>query len=85
LHPDILPSVAKLMVEASHRTQLIVTTHSSALVDALTDAPEAVVVCEKEKGSTTMRRLDKDALKVWLDQYSLGHLWRTGELGGNRW
>jgi predicted ATPase len=85
LHPDILPKVAQLLVEASQRTQLIVTTHSEALVDALTDTPEAVVVCEKEEGSTTMRRLDKDALKEWLDKYSLGHLWRTGELGGNRW
>lgn len=85
LHPDILPTIAKLLVEASQRTQLIVTTHSEALVDALTDTPEAVVVCEKEEGSTTMRRLDKDALKEWLEKYTLGTLWRSGELGGNRW
>jgi predicted ATPase len=85
LHPDILPTIARLLVEASQRTQLIVTTHSQALVDALTETPEAVVVCEKEEGSTTMRRLDKNALKEWLENYSLGHLWRTGELGGNRW
>lgn len=29
------------MLEASSRTQLIVTTHSDILVDALTDTPEA--------------------------------------------
>lgn len=85
LHPDILPSVAKLFVEASQRMQLIVTTHSDALVDALTDTPEAILVCEKHEGSTTMRRLDKAALKDWLESYSLGELWRDGELGGNRW
>jgi len=85
LHPDILPTVAKLLVEASQRTQLIVTTHSEALVDALTETPEAIVVCEKEEGSTTMRRLDKNALKEWLEKYTLGHLWSSGELGGNRW
>ena len=85
LHPDILPTVARLLVEASQRTQLIVTTHSEALVDALTDTPEAVVVCEKEEGSTTMRRLDRDALKEWLERYTLGQLWSKGELGGNRW
>lgn len=85
LHPDILPAVAKLLVEASERTQLIVTTHSEALVDALTDTPEAVVVCEKEEGSTTMRRLSGDALKEWLERYTLGQLWSKGELGGNRW
>jgi predicted ATPase len=85
LHPDILPSVAKLLLEASHRMQLIVTTHSDALVDALTDTPEAIVVCEKHEGSTTMRRLDKAKLKDWLESYSLGQLWQKGELGGNRW
>lgn len=85
LHPDALPTVADLLTEASQRTQLIVTTHSDALVDALTATPEAVVVCEKQEGSTTMRRLDSDALKEWLENYTLGQLWRKGELGGNRW
>jgi predicted ATPase len=85
LHPDVVPAVAKLLVEASQRMQLIVTTHSDALVDALTDTPEAVLVCEKHQGSTTMRRLDKAALKDWLERYTLGQLWRKGELGGNRW
>jgi predicted ATPase len=85
LHPDILPAVAKLLVEASQRMQLIVTTHSDALVDALTDTPEAIVVCEKHEGSTTMRRLDKAKLEDWLESYSLGQLWQKGELGGNRW
>ena len=50
LHPDILPGLADLLREASERCQLIVTTHSDTLVDALTDMPESVVVCEKEKG-----------------------------------
>jgi len=85
LHPDILPIVAEMLVTASHRTQLIVTTHSDILADALTDTPEAVLICEKEEGVTSMRRLDKDALQEWLAAYSLGELWRSGELGGNRW
>lgn len=85
LHPDILPIIAELLVEASHRTQLIVTTHSDILIDALTDTPDAVLVCEKDRGVTSIRRLDKDALQAWLAEYSLGDLWRSGELGGNRW
>ena len=51
LHPDILPGLAELLREASERCQLILTTHSDTLVDALTDTPESVVVCEKEKGA----------------------------------
>jgi predicted ATPase len=85
LHPDIIPTLADLLVDAAKRTQLIVTTHSSALIDAFSDDPEAVCVCEKVEGSTVIRRLDKDRLNVWLKDYSLGHLWASGEIGGNRW
>jgi len=85
LHPDILPTLSDLLREASERCQVIVTTHSDVLVDALTDTPESVVVCEKHEGRTTMRRLDQQQLSDWLKSYSLGELWRKGELGGNRW
>ncbi|MCY4614594.1 MAG: AAA family ATPase [Nitrospira sp.] len=85
LHPDILPGLAELLREASERCQLIVTTHSDVIVDALTDTPESVVVCEKQTGRTTLKRLDKDALAHWLERYRLGDLWTSGELGGNRW
>ena len=85
LHPDAIHVLADLLVEASERTQLIVTTHSSALVDAFSDAPEAICVCEKVDGATQIRRLDKERLAVWLKEYSLGYLWASGEIGGNRW
>lgn len=85
LHPDILPTIADLMVDASARTQLIVTTHSDVIVDAMTERPECVVVCERHKGQTEMKRLKADDLKHWLDQYRLGDLWTKGELGGLRW
>ena len=85
LHPDILPGLADLLVDASQRCQLIVTTHSDTLVDALTDTPESIVICEKENGQTKLRRLDKGELSHWLEKYRLGELWSSGELGGNRW
>lgn len=85
LHPDILPKVADLLIAASERTQLIVTTHSDILVDAMTERPEAILVCEKHNGQTEMRRLDNQKLAVWLEDYRLGELWTRGELGGTRW
>jgi predicted ATPase len=85
LHPDILPKVADLLIAASERTQLIVTTHSDILVDALTKRPGAVVVCEKYNGQTTLRRPDPGALAEWLEEYRLGRLWMYGQLGGTRW
>ena len=85
LHPDVLPKLADHLLAASQRTQLIVTTHSDVLVDAMSEHPEAVVVCEKHNGATEMNRLSADELKVWLDKYRLGELWIRGELGGTRW
>ena len=85
LHPDIHLQLAGLLREASMRTQLVVTTHSDILVDALTDTPEAIVICEKVGGSTQLRRLDSDQLKPWIEKYRLGELWTRGELGGTRW
>ena len=84
-HPDLIPKLADLLVDASSRCQVIVTTHSDILVDALSDRPESVVVCEKHDGQTSMRRLDRSDLAVWLEKYRLGELWTRGELGGVRW
>jgi predicted ATPase len=84
-HPDIIRTIAGLLVEASERTQLIVTTHSDHLVSALASTPEAVFVCEKEEGATRLTQLDGKRLEKWLDSYSLGELWMSGEIGGTRW
>lgn len=85
LHPDLLPGLAELLIDASHRMQLIVTTHSDVLIDGLSKVPEAVVVCEKRDGCSEMTRRTSAELAVWLNDYGLGQLWRRGEIGGNRW
>lgn len=85
LHPDMMPMLAELLKDCATRAQVLVTTHSNLLVDAIRDA-DAILVCDKdETGSSTIRRLDAEALKPWLEEFSLGHLWRSGEIGGNRW
>ncbi|MEW6668360.1 MAG: AAA family ATPase [Thermodesulfobacteriota bacterium] len=85
LHPDVISHVAKLLIQASDRSQLVVTTHSRMLVDAMTDDPSRVVVCTNETGESRFERLDSTALAAWLEKYTLGELWSMGELGGNRW
>jgi predicted ATPase len=82
LHPDALPLLANLMVEASKRTQLVVTTHSDSLISALTEQTDSVLVCEDHVG-TTLHRLESAKLRYWLDRYRLGEIWRIGEIGGN--
>lgn len=82
LHPDALALLATLLQDASARTQLIVTTHSDALVSALTEVADSVLVCEYRNG-TVMQRVESEKLKFWLDKYRLGEIWRVGEIGGN--
>lgn len=85
LHPEAVMEIGRLLVSASERTQIIVTTHSRMLLDAMTANPEAVVVCQHHEGSTDFQRLSADDLSHWLERFSLGELWVSGELGGNRW
>lgn len=85
LHPDLIHLVAQLLRTASERMQIVVTTHSRELIDALGEEPESVVICEKEDGESRFERLDAKRMKGWLKRYSLGELWSKGELGGNRW
>ncbi len=75
--------LAELLVETSSKTQLIVTTHSDALVSELTDHAESVLVCERGREGTELRRVDSEKLQFWLEKYYLGEIWRIGELGGN--
>lgn len=85
LHPDVLGNLSQLLVDASQRMQLIVTTHSDLLVDALTDKPETVIICEKRNNETHLERLEHNKLLPWLEEYRLGELWIKGEIGGTRW
>src|SRR5207244_9699032 len=64
LHPDAVSLLADELVSASTRSQLIVTTHSDALVSALTDHASSVVVCEY-RGGTILNRVDPEKLKHW--------------------
>jgi predicted ATPase len=74
LHPDVLPSLATLLVEASARTQLVVTTHAPAVVDALEGQPDAILVCERHPTGTTVARLSPAELSPWLDKFHAGEL-----------
>jgi predicted ATPase len=82
LHPDAVTLLAEVIAEASTRTQIIVTTHSDALVSAFTEQTDSVLVCEHHGGSV-LHRLESAKLQHWLKEYRLGEIWLMGELGGN--
>ena len=83
LHPDTAASLAQVLVEASGRMQLVVTTHSAALLSGLSCKPDTVVTCERPGDRTVLRRLNPEKLASWLSDYTLGDMWRMGALGAN--
>ncbi|MBN2181700.1 MAG: AAA family ATPase [Sedimentisphaerales bacterium] len=80
LHPYALVLLAGLIQKASKQTQVIVSTQSASLVDQF--QPEDIVIVERKNGESIFKRLNKDDLKVWLDDYSLGELWEMNIFGG---
>jgi predicted ATPase len=58
LHADLLPALADLIGSAAENTQVVVTTHSNALADALLDHHDrAGVRLELVAGRTTVQPL----------------------------
>ncbi|OSP51664.1 chromosome segregation protein SMC [Aeromonas hydrophila] len=80
LHPYAINVLAELIKSASHEHQLIISTQSVELVNQF-DAEDLIVV-DKQSGSSTFKRLETASLSEWLEDYSLGDLWKKNLLGG---
>ncbi len=80
LHPSMFPIIAEFAAEASKRTQVVLTTHSPDFLSAFSDSVPTTTVVEWRDGKTEFRVLSGNELDYWLKQYSLGELFRSGEL-----
>ncbi|HEY7337537.1 MAG TPA: AAA family ATPase [Bryobacteraceae bacterium] len=80
LHPYALTLLGNLFKQASTSAQIIVSTQSAPLLDEFT--PEDIIIVERTEGESTFRRLDPAQLSEWLEDYTLGELWRKNVLGG---
>jgi predicted ATPase len=80
LHPSMLPVVADLAYQAADRTQVVFSTHSPQFLDAFTNQPPTTTVAQWVDGETKLNVLDGADLERWLKEYSLGALFKSGEL-----
>lgn len=80
LHPYAIDQLAALLGAASDQTQIIASTQSVTLVDAL--EAEDLIVVNREFGDSVFRRYDSEQLSNWMESYSLGDLWLKNVLGG---
>jgi predicted ATPase len=80
LHPYAISVLADIFRQVSEQRQLIVSTQSVELVNEL--APEDIIVVDQDGDATTFRRYSSEELSGWLEEYSLGEVWKLNILGG---
>lgn len=80
LHPFALNLLASLIHNASHLAQVILATQSVEMIDSF--EPETVIVAERPEHETVFKRLNSEKYVDWLQEYSLGELWKKNVLGG---
>lgn len=80
LHPYAIAVLADIFKQVSERRQLIVSTQSVELVNEL--APEDIIVVDQEDDASVFKRFTEEELSGWLEEYSMGELWKKNVLGG---
>lgn len=78
LHPYAITVLASLIRTTGK--QVIVSTQSVELLNEF-DATDTIVV-DRLEGRSLLRRMDRQKLEGWLEDYSLGELWKKNVLGG---
>ena len=85
MHPDMIGVLADMIADAKERTQLLVTTHSELLLDRLQDDFDVLFAFNATSHGTRVIPFDQEQFGAWREDHTLGELWTSGELGGNRW
>jgi len=84
LHPDMISNIGNAIMEASEKSSIIISTHSDNLLNSF--EIENIRVFEKdEHNSSKVFVYNKNDFNGWYKEFTLGKMWRQGDLGGNRW
>lgn len=80
LHPFAMELIASLMQAATERTQFVLSTQSTRLLECFD--PADIVIADRHEGASVFHRLDPVALADWLAEYSVSELWEKNIIGG---
>lgn len=80
LHPEAEALLAGMIRGVSSRCQVLLATQSASFVDHF--EADDVVVCDMEDSASRFRRLSRTELDGWLEDYTLGEVWRKNAIGG---
>ena len=83
LHPLAIQTLAGMIKSAAAKgTQVIIATQSADLITNF-DAEDVITVNQID-GVSVMRRHSSEELNAWLDDYTLGDLWKQNILKGGQ-
>lgn len=83
LHPSAIATLAGMIESASKRgCQIIAATQSTDLISYF--QPEDILTADQNNGASIYRRLSSEGLEHWLEEYSLGDLWRRNIISGGQ-
>ena len=82
LHPAAIVSLAEMISVAQRNCQVILATQSPLLANQFSVGDIVIVDYDNVQNETVLKRLDPDALKGWLDNYTIEELWEKNVLGG---
>lgn len=81
LHPTAINKLSGLIKSAAEKDcQIIVSTQSVTLLNNF--EAEDIITVDKEDNQSVFKRLDKDVLSNWIEDYSIGELWTKSIIKG---
>jgi len=82
LHPAAINKLASLVKKASKRSQIILSTQSTNLVNCFD--PEDIIVVDRDSNQSVFKHLSGKDLSVWINDYdySLSDMWEKNLIGG---
>jgi predicted ATPase len=80
LHPLAIDKLAALIQSAASKTQIIVSTQSTNLLNNF--EADNIIVVERNDNQSTFKQLNSGLLEEWLEEYSIGDLWNKNIIGG---
>ena len=80
LHPAALCVLADIIRSVSRETQVVCSTQSVIFANFF--SPEDFIVTELKDGVSVFRRLEREQVEQWLDEYGMGDIWSKNLIGG---
>jgi predicted ATPase len=75
LHPTAIAKLSGLIKSiAAKKCQVIIATQSTDLISHFD--PEDIITVDQKNGESVFERLNSEALKDWLDDYTIDDLWK---------